>query len=419
MKMEVAFRLSSSFLLSVCGEICACVTGKDASSWCTDRETERERERKRERQRERERERETHTHPQTEQMSSSLMSFALAAAESGWVPDWIIRIGIRRLLAERRVEVACGGTKAECKAKVAKFVAECDKEPVAVETDKANDQHYELPAEFFLRCLGQRLKYSSCFYETPSSTTLDEAEVAALKATCERAELADASQSILELGCGWGSLSLWMAEQYPTNKITAVSNSSSQREFIMERARERKLTNLTVVTANAVDYAAPEAAFDRVVSVEMFEHMRNHRELLRRISTWLKPKGKLFVHVFCHRDTPYLFLSNGPQDWMSTHFFSGGMMPSEDLLPQYQEHLTLQQQWQWNGTHYSRTLEDWLRRCDAARSELMPVLAATYGADHAQQWLQRWRMFFMACSELFAASGGNEWFVAHFLFVKP
>lgn len=282
--------------------------------------------------------------------------------------------------------------------------------PVAVDTDAANAQHYELPAAFYERALGPRLKYSGAYWPT-GTTGLRDAEAAMLGLTCERAELAD-GQEILELGCGWGSLTLHMARALPRARITAVSNSSSQRRYIEARAP----ANVRVVTADMRTFDIG-ARFDRVVSVEMFEHMRNLPELLRRISGWLSVDGKLFVHVFCHRTSPYLFGTDAADDWMGRHFFTGGMIPSFDLLPSLQRDLTLEASWRVDGTHYQRTAEAWRKNLEAARDEVMPVLSEIYGAD-AETWFQRWRLFFLSCEELFGWARGGEWLVGHYRFTN-
>lgn len=327
--------------------------------------------------------------------------------EREWVPDPAIRWGIRRLLAKRlRLEA----TRAE---QLPQLVEDLKKSPIAIHTDDANRQHYELPTEFFQTVLGPRLKYSCCLWEKPTAA-LAEAEEAMLALTCERAQLADGLR-ILELGCGWGSLSLFMAERYPNSKIVAVSNSRTQKAFIDNRARERGLKNVEIITADMNDFETPET-FDRVVSVEMFEHMRNYEQLLARIRRWLVPHGLLFVHIFCHRRYAYLFEADGDDDWMAKYFFTGGVMPSFDLLSRFDRDMRQLQAWEVNGLHYSRTLEAWLDQMDRARAKLWPIFERTYGAGQAQRWWVYWRIFFMACSELFAYRGGTEWFVGHYLF---
>jgi cyclopropane-fatty-acyl-phospholipid synthase len=246
---------------------------------------------------------------------------------------------------------------------------------------------------------------------------LHHAEAQALEITCERASLEE-GQDILELGCGWGSLSLWMAERYPRARITAVSNSGSQRAFIEARAAEAGLTNLRVITAD-MNELATEQRFDRVVSVEMFEHMRNWRLLFERVHDWLRPGGRFFVHIFCHRSSPYFFEDRGPTDWMSRHFFSGGLMPSDELPLRLQDELKLRQRWRWCGRHYERTLNAWLANMDARRDAILPILAETYGREDAELWWQRWRIFFMACAELFGYDKGQQWWVSHYLFERP
>jgi len=328
------------------------------------------------------------------------VSRGIGFAERGLAPDFAIRIGIRGLLADRLREAAAGP-------EVAALAREMRDSPVALVPDVANAQHYELPAAFFELVLGTRLKYSSGLWDG-GVTRLDDAETAMLQLTAERAGLAD-GQEILDLGCGWGSLALWMAERYPNSRILGVSNSPRQREFIMARAPG----NLEILTADMNSFGTGRR-FDRVVSVEMFEHIRNWPALLHRIAGWMGPEARLFLHVFCHRQYAYPFEADGESDWMGRHFFSGGLMPSWDLLDYFPDDLRVEDRWPVPGSHYQKTCEAWLRRLDARRSQALPLLEATYGPDQAERWFHRWRMFFLACAELFGYRGGSEWFVGHY-----
>jgi cyclopropane-fatty-acyl-phospholipid synthase len=333
-------------------------------------------------------------------------------AEKGVLPDAVVRLGIRRLLARRsRTERAQGS--ADRQQRLREFADSLRDQPLAVETDSANEQHYEVPAEFFQLVLGPRLKYSCCQFDT-SGASLAEAEEAMLQQTCERAEIVDGMR-VLELGCGWGSLTLWMAQHYPASHIVAVSNSASQRCFILGRAEQLGLTNVEVITADMRDFQTDQR-FDRVVSVEMFEHMRNYQLLFHRVSGWLADQGKAFVHVFCHRDTPYLFEVEGADNWMGRHFFTGGMMPAEELFGCFDRELHVQQQWRVSGMHYWRTCEAWLENLDRNRVTILQRFRQDCSDQEAKLCVQRWRMFFMACGELFRYRGGDEWFVAHYLF---
>jgi cyclopropane-fatty-acyl-phospholipid synthase len=334
-----------------------------------------------------------------------MIGLATAAVERAPIPDALTRAGIWTLvaLASRKLTAAPTGAEAD-------FAADFAKHPIALHTDAANAQHYELPPEFFGLVLGPRRKYSSCLYDE-GVQTLEAAEIRALEETCRHADLAD-GQRILELGCGWGSLSLWMAEQLPNASITAVSNSASQRTYIESQARVRGLTNLTIITAdmNAFDTAQK---FDRVVSVEMFEHMANWRALLARVHGWLAPDGRLFVHVFAHRTTPYRFDHADPADWIARHFFTGGLMPSHGLMRQFADLFTVEADWRWSGEHYRRTANAWLANYDRNSEPIAALLQRVYGAD-AKLWHRRWRLFFLATAGLFGHAGGGAWGVSHY-----
>lgn len=340
---------------------------------------------------------------------------AIDLTERGWIPDRVIRRGIRHLLRMRLGEIRAGDCEHGAE-HARRFVAGMDTSRLAPVPEKANQQHYELPSEFFEAVLGSHRKYSACWW--PGGVdSLDDAEAAALAATCERAGIFDGAR-VLELGCGWGSLTLWMARRYPRARITAVSNSRSQRTFVAAEAAREGLANVDVITADMNDFDT-DRRFDRVVSVEMFEHMRNYRALFRRIHDWLVPGGTFFMHIFCHRAVPYAFEDNGPADWMGRHFFSGGIMPSDDLPLHFQDALRLRERWRWEGTHYARTANAWIENMDRRRERVWRILEQTYGEGEAQRWWMRWRVFFAACAELFGHDGGQEWWVSHYLFERP
>ena len=335
------------------------------------------------------------------------MSLVDTLLEKNLLPDALVRVGIRRLLAQRLRDEAAIYDRAA-------YLADLKTRPIAEDTRAANEQHYEVPTEFFRFCLGPRLKYSGCLYPT-GRETLAEAETHMLDLYVERAQLAD-GQHILELGCGWGSLSLFLAEKFPRARITGVSNSRPQREYIEGEARRRGLGNLRILTHDMNTFAAAAAQFDRVVSVEMFEHMKNYQRLLGNIAHWLKPGGLLFVHIFTHARLSYHFVARDASDWMSRYFFTGGQMPAHDLLTGFQDDLELVGDWKIDGTHYQRTAEHWLRNMDAHREEILPILADTYGAGHELKWWSYWRVFYLACAELWGYRHGREWQVSHYLF---
>ncbi|MDZ4772427.1 MAG: cyclopropane-fatty-acyl-phospholipid synthase family protein [Planctomycetota bacterium] len=337
------------------------------------------------------------------------MKTALKLVENGFVPKPLLRSGIRSLLRDRlREQQRIFGADRE--RALVDWTETMRASPIALVPEKANEQHYEVPPRFFELTLGKRLKYSSGFYPTAEST-LDEAEEAMLTLTAQRAQLVD-GQDVLELGCGWGSLTLWMGEHFPRSRITAVSNSKPQREHIEREARRRGIANVTVITRDMNTFDAG-ARFDRIVSVEMFEHMRNWELLLGRVATWLRSDGRLFLHVFAHRSFAYPFDVRDESDWMSRYFFSGGMMPSHDLAVSVTSPFVSEEDWIVPGTHYARTSEDWLRLLEAHRVEVLALFRETYGVDDADIWYQRWRLFYLACAELFAYRDGTEWIVSH------
>jgi cyclopropane-fatty-acyl-phospholipid synthase len=335
--------------------------------------------------------------------------------ERDLLPDGLLRLGIRHLL-RRRLREQCRGDVEAQNAALQALIAQLRRSPIAIETVAANEQHYELPTRFFQLCLGRNLKYSSGLW-SPGIQSLDAAEEAMLCLYCERAQIAD-GQHILELGCGWGSLSLWLAEHYPAAQITGVSNSATQRLHIESECSRRGIGNLRIITCDMNRFDTSEL-FDRVVSVEMFEHMKNYQLLLAHISGWLKPGGLLLVHIFTHRDYAYHFEARDESDWMARYFFSGGIMPSDDLLLYFQEALQLRAHWRLSGQNYQRTAQAWLANMDRHRIEVRALLSATYGGQHARRWWVYWRVFFMACAELWGFHGGQEWLVSHYLFGKP
>ncbi|KAK5017851.1 hypothetical protein LTR16_001567 [Cryomyces antarcticus] len=347
----------------------------------------------------------TKIHAGTDQILESVL-------DGGYLPQSIIRIGIRRQLAQRINEIKTTSLEEAYKSKM-KYVELLRTRPIAIETATANEQHYEVGTGVLSACLGPRMKYSCCLYPK-GSETLAQAEVAMLETYVQKAQLKD-GQSILDLGCGWGSGALYFAEIFPNSRITAFSNSRTQKQYIDSKASSLGLKNLTVITGDiASDYEFLPSSFDRVISIELFEHMKNYELLMAKVARALKPGGKLFVHIFAHKSTPYDFETG----WMTEHFFTGGTMPSTDLLHFFQKDLNLQQQWWVNGKHYAKTCEDWLSKMNASKVEIWPHLEETYGKNNVTTWFYRWQIFYMACAELFAYEGGETWGVSHYLFEK-
>ena len=343
-----------------------------------------------------------------------MITLLIKLAEKGLLPDLLIRLGIRRLCSQRLLQTS--GSSSDMEKEHAAWIEVLKKSPIALVPEKANEQHYEVPPRLFELVLGKRLKYSSGLWPEGVSS-LDQSESAMLDLTSERAGLVD-GQDVLELGCGWGSLTLYMAQHFPKSKITAVSNSNDQRQFIEERCRQLKLVNVKVITADMNDFRA-EGLFDRVVSIEMFEHMRNYEKLLGRVNTWLKKEGKLFVHIFSHRKVAYPFEDNDDADWMAREFFSGGQMPSHRLLMSFPGQMKIEKDWRVSGTHYEKTSLAWLQKMDKNKAEVLELFKKTYGENDAKSWFQRWRIFFMSCEVLFGFGRGSEWGVSHYLFEKP
>ena len=343
-------------------------------------------------------------------IANALAHRAFAAAESGHVPDFAVRAGIRALLRGRLRALASEPPLNEATLRTG---------PIAPAPREANEQHYEVPAAFFELVLGPWRKYSCCLWpENGLDLTLGDAEVSMLDLTCSRARLGD-GQDILDLGCGWGALTLFAAERYPGSRIVAVSHSASQRRYIEERAKRRGLGNIRVITADVSDLDLERESFDRVVSVEMFEHMNNYDRLVKRITGWMRPQARLFVHVFCHHARAYRFSREGPGDWMAREFFTGGLMPSRSLVPAFRGDLVLEADWFLPGTHYARTAEAWLANLDEAHTSVAKVLAHAYAPASADRRTHRWRLFFLAVAETFAYRGGREWGLSHHRFKKP
>ncbi len=329
------------------------------------------------------------------------------ALDLGLLPEPVIRLGIRRLLG-RRLQAE----RQRQDSFSSQWLDQMAASPIAEVPELANAQHYEVPAEFYQRVLGSHLKYS-CGYWPSRGTDMEGSESAMLRLSCERAQLKD-GQRILELGCGWGSLSLWMAENYPRSTILAVSNSASQRQYIERAAQARGLNNLRVVTVDMNDFD-PDESFDRIVSIEMFEHMRNWSKLLQRMRGWLHPEGLVFLHFFVHEHFAYPFEATGKDDWMGRTFFSGGQMPSFDQLQRIEQPFSVKQAWKIDGTHYQKTSEAWLKALKKHKEPILRLFQRELTDEEAKTQYQRWKIFFLACAECFGYQGGNEWFVGHYL----
>lgn len=342
-----------------------------------------------------------------------MISKLIELAEKGIIPDYFIRQGIVRNCENRLNNENVSNTE-KVSTKKQSWIQQMKESPIALVPEKANEQHYEVPPAFFENVLGKHLKYSSGYWPD-GVNSLDDSEESMLELSFERAQLVD-GDSILELGCGWGSLTCYMASKLPNSKITAVSNSKDQKEHILNRCKNQGLDNIEVITADMNDFGT-ENKYDRVVSIEMFEHMRNYKKLLSKISSWLHDDGKLFIHIFTHQSVVYPFENQGEADWMAREFFSGGMMPSHDLLLHFQDDLIIDDVWSMSGTHYEKTSLAWVNKMDANKDSIMKIFSKTYG-DDAKLWFQRWRIFFMSCEKLFGYNNGSEWGVSHYRFSK-
>ena len=343
-----------------------------------------------------------------------MISSFISLAEKGFVPDFLIKIGIEKLCNERLNWCKSLGVENLQKHNNT-WISKLKNSPIALVPEKANEQHYEVPPEFFEIVLGKHLKYSCGLWEN-NNINLDQSERDMLEKYIHRAELKD-SLKILELGCGWGSLTLFMAKKFPKAQITAVSNSNDQRKFIQNKCKKMGFENVDVITCDMNDFHT-DKKFDRVVSIEMFEHMRNYKVLLKKISNWLNDTGKLFVHIFSHNSIVYPYEDKGPGDWMSREFFSGGLMPSHELLLNFQDDLKIEKHWKVSGMHYSLTSYAWLDQMDLNKSSIINIFEKAYGKNQSKIWFQRWRIFFLSCAVMFSIKSGTEWGVSHYRFRK-
>nr|AJD20225.1 coclaurine N-methyltransferase [Podophyllum peltatum] len=338
----------------------------------------------------------------------------LQMLEANLLPDFLLRRAARMLLS-MRLRVSYKPTAAEQLLDLMEFAHSLKEFPISIHQDEANSQHYEVPAEFYKLVLGKHLKYSSSYFSKPTSR-LDESEQAMLELYCERAQLVD-GQKVLDLGCGWGSFSLYAAKKFPQSRITGLSNSNTQKDFIEEECRKQGITNVNIITSDINVFEAG-TTYDRIVSIEMFEHMKNYKELLKKISSWMKPDALLFVHIFVHKVFAYHFQDSGDDDWMARSFFTGGTMPADGLLLYFQDDLSILNHWRVSGNHYSRTSEEWLKNMDRNLEPIKIIFAKTYGENEIRKWIAYWRTFFLAVSELFGYNNGEEWMVSHYLFKR-
>lgn len=336
----------------------------------------------------------------------------LASLERNLLPDALVRRLTRLLLASR----LRSGYKPSAELQLSSllhFAHSLEEMPIAIKTEDPKSQHYELPTSFFKLVLGKNLKYSCCYFPDKSST-LEDAENAMLEMYCKRAQVED-GHSVLDIGCGWGSLSLYISQKYTNCRITGICNSKTQKAYIEEQCQELQLQNVEIIVAD-ISTLEMEATYDRIFSIEMFEHMKNYKDLLKKISGWMKHDSLLFVHHFCHKAFAYHFEDKSDDDWITRYFFSGGTMPAANLLLYFQEDVSVVDHWLVNGKHYAQTSEEWLKRMDKNLASIKPIMESTYGKDSAVKWTVYWRTFFISVAELFGYNDGEEWMVALFHF---